>query len=216
MGYYWYCEFWGTWRAGHHQPDLGHMNWETSEDRHPKSRTPPVRLCDKFDIWDKSRQTSKEPDAASQTRRQMNWETSEGRPPKSRTPPARPWEKWNGDKWRQTSYKSRAPPARLHGRQLWFGRQVKTDIQRDGHHQRGWEVNAGRQLKPDWETNGLRWETSEYRRPKSRTPPARRGDKWIGTHLESQTPPPGKRRKPIKRELRPPTVNCLGHYFQAL
>ena len=56
-----------------------------------------------------------------------------------------------------------------------------------------------------------------WRQPESWTPPARLGDKWIATrgqmnsgHLESQTPPSEHSRTPLERELRTPTVNCLG------
>ena len=56
-----------------------------------------------------------------------------------------------------------------------------------------------------------------WRQPESWTPPARLGDKWIATrgqmnsgHPESQTPPSEHSRTPLERELRTPTVNCLG------
>ena len=56
-----------------------------------------------------------------------------------------------------------------------------------------------------------------WRQPESWTPPARLGDKWIATrgqmnsgHPESQTPPSEHSRTSLERELRTPTVNCLG------
>ena len=58
------------------------------------------------------------------------------------------------------------------------------------------------------------WETSEARPSKEpdTTQTGRVGDTWRETsedrHRESRTPPAGKRRK---RELRTPTVNCLGN-----
>ena len=64
-----------------------------------------------------------------------------------------------------------------------------------------------------WSTRQMvrdKWlETSAATHPKSRTPPARLGDKWTLAHPESWTTP-GKRRTSLKRELITPTANCLG------
>ena len=142
-------------RAGHHQPD-----WETNELLYGKTN---------------QLETSGEPDATSQTGRQMNryiGRQMNWRQPKSRSPPAR-----LGDKWIAIR-----------------GDKSIGDIRRAGRHQPDCETNESLY----GETNEL--ETAEepvttsqtgrqmnryigrqmnWRQPESRTPPARRGDKWI-------------------------------------
>ena len=174
------------------------MNW-----RQPKSRTPPARLGDKWIViwgdkwigdsrraghhqpdWETNEslygdtnelETAEEPDTTSQTGRQMNrymGRQMNWKQPKSRTPPARLEDKWIviwGDKWIGES-------------------------RRAGHHQPDWETNeslygetneleraeeldttsqTGRQM------NRYMGTQMNWRQPKSRTPPARLGDKWI-------------------------------------
>ena len=229
-------------RAGHHQPD-----WETNESlygetneletaeepdttsqtgrqmnrymgkqvnwRQPKSRTPPARLGDKWIvIWgnkwigDSRRAGHHQPDW--ETNESLHGETNE-------LETARLGDKWIviwGDNW--------------------IG-----DSRRAGHHQ------------PDWHTNGLlqggtnELETAEepdttshtgrqmnryigkqmnWRQPKSRTPPARLGDKWIVIWGDKWIRDMGRAGHHhlhqaghlFKRELRTPTVNCLGNKIQ--
>ena len=53
----------------------------------------------------------------------------------------------DGDKYRETSGE---PSSTRHNyREANKERQVKSDIQKDGHHQPDWETNEGRQVKRD-------------------------------------------------------------------
>ena len=187
------------------------MNW-----RQPQSRTPPARLGGKWIViwenewigdsqraghyqpnWKTNKsfygktselETTREPDATSQTGRQIN--------------------PMKGDKW------------------IWESRTA-------GHHQPDWETNESlygetKELEtarePDTTSqNGRQMnryigKQMNWRHPESRTRPARLGDKWIATrgdkwirdtqraghHLLDQAG------HLFKRELRTPTVNCLG------
>ena len=65
--------------------------------------------------------------------------------------------------------------------------------------------NLGNTLR---ETHDERQVKAKNRRPESRAPPARLGDKWTGRQPERRTPP-GKRRTPLKKVITP-KVNCLG------
>ena len=85
------------------------------------------------------------------------------------------------------------------------GRQIKREIQKAGHHH------------PEGHMNGDKWrETNKARDPKSRTPPLRRthegrhGETNKATDPERRTRPVTHGRTPLKKELRTPTVNCLG------
>jgi len=59
----------------------------------------------------------------------------------------------------------------------------------------------------------MNWETSGEPDTMSQIGKQIKGDKLTSEdrHLESRTPPPGKSRTPLKKELRIPTVNCLGN-----
>ena len=165
-------------RAGHHQPD-----WETNQLPQGKtneletadsieSRTPPARLGDKW---------------IATSRKQMNW-----RQPESRTPPARLGDKWSvtrGDKWIGASRKAG------HHQPDW---ETNESLGRHKRHQPDLETNELETAKePDitsvTETAEEPDTTSQtgrqmschkarhmnWRQAKSRTPPARLGDKWI-------------------------------------
>ena len=161
------------------------MNWETSGDKHPKSRTQMGkqlwigrqvdtniqrarhRWGNNYELGDKWTQTSKEPDTDGETT--MNWETSGHKHPKSRT---------------------------QMGKQQWIGRQVDTNIQRAGHR---WGNNnelgdkwtqTSKEPDTDGETT-MNWETSEDRHPKSRTQMGKQ--LWIGRQVETNIQRAGHR-----------------------
>ena len=182
----------------------GQMNWSQ-----PKSWTPPARLGNKWIVG------------------------------KTQTPPARLGDKWIRDSQRAGHHQRDWDSRRAgHHQPDWEtnelpqGKTNELETAKAGHHQPDWETNE----LPQGETNEL--ETAEepdttsqtgkqmswykgkqmnWRQPESWTPPARLGDKWIATrgqmnsgHPESQTPPSEHSRTPLERELRTPTVNCLG------
>ena len=159
------------------------MNW-----RHPESGTPPARVGDKWiairgDKWirDIRRAGHHEPDWE-------RWIAIRGdmnwRHPESRTPPARLGEMscYKGKQMNWRHPESRTPPARLGDKWIAIrGDKWIGDIRRAGHHQ------------PDWE----RWI-------------AIRGDKWIGDLRRAGHHHLDRAGHLFKRELRTPTVNCLG------
>ena len=114
------------------------------------------------------------------------------------------------DKWWETNdgrhakvhrRKSQTPPLR---RQLNWDTNNLGNTLRETHDER--QVKA-KNRRPESRTPldrvGNKWrETCKFkeRNPESRAPPARLGDKWIGRQPESRTPP-GKRRTPLKKEL---------------
>ena len=173
-------------KAGHHQPD-----WETNESlgrhkRHqPDLETNELETAKEPDITSVT-ETAEEPDTTSQTGRQMSCH-----------------------KARQMNWRQPKPDTTSQ-----IGRQMSCH--------KGRQMNW-RQPKPDT-TSQIGRQMSchkgkhmNWRQPESWTPPARLGDKWIATrgqmnsgHPESQTPPSENSRTPLERELRTPTVNCLG------
>ena len=147
------------------------MKW-----RHPESRTPPARLGGK---WIAIRGDKSIGDIRRPGRHQPDWETNESLYGETN----------------ELETKSRSPPARLGDKWIAIrGDKSIGDIRRAGRHQPDWETNesfygetneletsrepvttsqTGRQM------NRYMGRQMNWRQPESRTPPARRGDKWI-------------------------------------
>ena len=210
-----------TAKAGHHQPD-----WETNESVY--GETNELETAERPDT---TSQTGKQ--MSCHKGKQMTW-----RQPESRTPPARLGDKsiaTREDKWIGDSRQHRKPDTTSQtGRQMNCHKpetnELETAREPDTTSQTGRQVKCHearqmnwRQPKPDT-TSQIGRQMSchkgrqmNWRQPKSRTPPARLGNKWVDIrgqmnsgHPESQTPPSEHSRTPLERELRTPTVNCLG------
>ena len=92
-----------------------------------------------------------------------------------------------GDKWKETN-EARDPEGRTPPpRRTHEGRQIKRETQKAGHHH------------PEGHMKGDKWrETNKATDPERRTRPVTQG------------------RTPLKKELRTPTVNCLGKNVQRM
>ena len=121
-------------------------------------------------MGDNQSQTSGEPDTTSRTGRQRN--CCKGKQMESRTPPARLGDRWlaiRENEW-IGDIQSQTPPARLGDKWIVSKRgtnELETAEEPDTTSQTRRQMNCYKGRQMNW------------RHPKSRTPPARLGDKWI-------------------------------------